>query len=930
MASNDATPTAEAHPAQTTGQNVESRQALSTWWNGFKKRTKKESAQAPQMEEPVGIFGVPLAESIKYANVAISLTDENGESFIYGYVPIIVAKCGVFLKEKATDVEGIFRLNGSSKRIKELQIAFDSPDRYGKGLDWTGYTVHDAANILRRYLTHLPQPIIPLDFYEPFREPLRRHQAQAVGDVEAPIQDQGDFDHDGAITTYQRLITELPPLNRQLLLYILDLLAVFASKSDVNLMTSANLSAIFQPGLLSHPTHDMAPAQYRLSQDVLIFLIDNQDSFLIGMSGTAADEKTMKEVQDGASSRQHSTANSLRNNQTGIRRSTSTASAGADSLRKFGGVRRNMSVSSRNSKNSNSPVTPSSGTPFASNNTGSGVHRSNTVPSKKSPGLSSSRFNRGMDSPGTPSPAPVPGGLLSPAGHALASNSPRSSSPSAAVSRNFSEASTPTPTPAAHPGLGIPISNPFNGSDQGNERLLSNDNTNVPLSSPSLEDSQTITTPIRERKLANLFGKSPTSDNERLDARQPNKLKKKRIPSSANPSAHSSTHSLSMQNPDSPGNQTFYTPAPTPSLHQLMQGDPLNNVSPIISNTAATPKAEKPHPFGDGANDPSTPQQYPTSSPPVANNKTSNLKPRTSPAPSTHSRSSVTDYSDMDRTDEAGSSTRSEKPQRRHRWRFSATTKKQGSVSAAAPGANTSSQNLGSNAVAGRSQQSVGSPPRPRRSMAVERSVQQQQPPVSSSGVLGAAAAAGGAQIPPPPPLTNDDIPSTLAPSNHDTTTTAADATDRSVSSEKDRSPQQQRSESSGGGGSGGGSGSAGGPENKKGPISWLKNKVAQAKEERKEREAEKEKERVKSPPPLTSSTMMRSDGGGGGEYGGSKQSLAAVVGQDSGGGAAAGSVPMAATTRGKSVDLRREERDQVEGGGEIRDLDLKNFDPRP
>lgn len=52
------------------------------------------------VEAPVGIFGVPLQVSIKYANVAISLTDENGESYVYGYVPIVIAKCGVFLKEK--------------------------------------------------------------------------------------------------------------------------------------------------------------------------------------------------------------------------------------------------------------------------------------------------------------------------------------------------------------------------------------------------------------------------------------------------------------------------------------------------------------------------------------------------------------------------------------------------------------------------------------------------------------------------------------------------------------------------------------------------------------------------------------------------------------------------------------------------------------
>ncbi len=43
---------------------------------------------------------MPLRESILYANVAISLVDENGKSYIYGYVPIVVAKSGVFLKEK--------------------------------------------------------------------------------------------------------------------------------------------------------------------------------------------------------------------------------------------------------------------------------------------------------------------------------------------------------------------------------------------------------------------------------------------------------------------------------------------------------------------------------------------------------------------------------------------------------------------------------------------------------------------------------------------------------------------------------------------------------------------------------------------------------------------------------------------------------------
>jgi hypothetical protein len=56
----------------------------------------------------------------------------------------------------ATQIEGIFRVSGSSKRINELQAIFDSPPRYGKDLDWQGYSVHDAASVLRRYLNQMP------------------------------------------------------------------------------------------------------------------------------------------------------------------------------------------------------------------------------------------------------------------------------------------------------------------------------------------------------------------------------------------------------------------------------------------------------------------------------------------------------------------------------------------------------------------------------------------------------------------------------------------------------------------------------------------------------------------------------------------------------------------------------------------------------
>lgn len=69
------------------------------------------------------------------------------------------------------ETEGIFRVSGSIKRVNALEFQFDqSASSYGLDLNWEGYTVHDAASLLRRYLNKLPVPVIPFEFYQPFRD----------------------------------------------------------------------------------------------------------------------------------------------------------------------------------------------------------------------------------------------------------------------------------------------------------------------------------------------------------------------------------------------------------------------------------------------------------------------------------------------------------------------------------------------------------------------------------------------------------------------------------------------------------------------------------------------------------------------------------------------------------------------------------------
>jgi GTPase-activating protein SAC7 len=159
---------------------------------------------------------------------------------------------------------------------------------YGKGLDWTGtgYSVYEAAACLLRYLKRLPEPVIPYAFYDKFTSIL----GPTVYENDEGY-DRDAFSVDVAISTLQQYITKIPPLNQQLLLYLLDIAAVFASKSNENKMTSARIVAAFQPSWLAREASvGMSVLDHVRAADTLVFMIENQDHFLIGMRGTAADD----------------------------------------------------------------------------------------------------------------------------------------------------------------------------------------------------------------------------------------------------------------------------------------------------------------------------------------------------------------------------------------------------------------------------------------------------------------------------------------------------------------------------------------------------------------------------------------------------------------------------------------------------------------
>ena len=527
--------------------------------------------------------------------------------------------------------------------------------------------MHDAANVLRRYLNDLPEPVVPLDLYEKFREPLRGATRQAVGDAEGP-QFVENFDMDAAIAKYQQLITELPPLNRQLMLYILDLLAVFAAKSDQNRMNAQNLAAIFQPGMLSHPNHAMAPEEYRLNQCVIIFLIENQDNFLIGMQGTAADEKTVQEVQKGTPV---INAPTTPTKGSGISRSASTASAGAESVAKDGQIRRNKSTSSRRSLHSNGAQSPHSPA-LVSTPTG-GLARSNTVPSKKSPALQSGRFANRNDLSAVPVTPLTP---LSPPATAVAS-------PPTVVE----EVATP-PEEQSAPS--------FQASSIGNSSLSPGQSVTTGRSQEGLlEPTVEVPTPSKERRLPSLFQRIPGEN----DGRQPNKLRKK-MPNSAHPSAHSSTTSLPYSQAASPNVEAITNPFETVSspprapVGRKVSNDMQRTEQPSESTSRlahVTSNSNSLHP----------------------NSAETALKSKRSPPTSLHS--SFNEGSDVEQLDEAVAATTAPvevsaaEKEKRSRWRLSRKKEDNNSISSPPPVASPPRAGLGAHSNAEGSTSTVGS-----------------------------------------------------------------------------------------------------------------------------------------------------------------------------------------------------------------------------
>ncbi|KAJ3296413.1 hypothetical protein HK104_001642 [Borealophlyctis nickersoniae] len=227
--------------------------AKKKWWAPWKKDKDDNGA--------LTVLKTPVAKSLNYASVP-SDPEDNKSNF--RRIPVLVYECIRFIRANGLKTNGLFRVNGSERRISQLAVQFDTSPAYGMGCSFEGFAVYDVADFLKKYLRGLPEPLFTTDLYPQFLKCL---------DVPA--------ESGMRIRAVRLLLILLPPPHLVLVECLLELFGEVAANSAQNQMTGHNLARILSPNLLRPKTQKQPLEEYEQCSYIMEFLIDNWDQFII-------------------------------------------------------------------------------------------------------------------------------------------------------------------------------------------------------------------------------------------------------------------------------------------------------------------------------------------------------------------------------------------------------------------------------------------------------------------------------------------------------------------------------------------------------------------------------------------------------------------------------------------------------------------------
>ncbi|KAK4234044.1 hypothetical protein C8A03DRAFT_38203 [Achaetomium macrosporum] len=126
-------------------------------------KTVQENPNVDLETDPGAVFGVPLAQSMLVAKGIASTRHGDKGSSVREY-PLCVLRCVYHIRDCGLETTPYpFGIDGDSQlRLAQLKALFSAVETgYGKELDWSGFTVHDAADLILLFLSELPNPLIP-------------------------------------------------------------------------------------------------------------------------------------------------------------------------------------------------------------------------------------------------------------------------------------------------------------------------------------------------------------------------------------------------------------------------------------------------------------------------------------------------------------------------------------------------------------------------------------------------------------------------------------------------------------------------------------------------------------------------------------------------------------------------------------------------
>lgn len=173
----------------------------------------------PELEKEIGnsktkpVFGVELEEHLRVRDLQLAY-------------PLQLCVTALSDRDRISE-EGLFRISGSSLKVKRLKLSIDS------GCFQTLLSEYDnpvLASTLKSYLRELPDPLLTYSLHDEWLRIASGPECDRLKDV-------------------QRLINKLPQSNRTNLGFLIQFLARVLNNSE-NKMTASNIAIVISPNLL--------------------------------------------------------------------------------------------------------------------------------------------------------------------------------------------------------------------------------------------------------------------------------------------------------------------------------------------------------------------------------------------------------------------------------------------------------------------------------------------------------------------------------------------------------------------------------------------------------------------------------------------------------------------------------------------------------